>query len=469
MKNKSNNLKYGLIVVLCAIIVVPAAGILLIRMEGEDPSIGLSLSAEAIGISQTISVSISDKKSGLRRVWIGLMQGGKEVELVDRSFPGGGILKGGSVHTLPALKVKIEPGRSGLSDGKAVLRMAVWDYSWRGWWRGNKTYLEKTVQIDTKAPEIEVYSRFHNINQGGSGLVIYRISESCPRSGVLVEEGFFPGYSGYFSDPKMMMAFFGLNHDQGPGAKVVVEAVDKAGNRSTAGFYVHIRAQKFKSDVINVSDRFLETKMPEFDDRGATDANRSGIEKFIRVNRDVRKSSYAEIFELTTKTDSTIHWKGPFLRLPGSVRRAGFADRREYKYQSRTIDHQVHLGVDLASVRRAPAPVANSGKVVFVGRIGIYGKTVVIDHGFGLFSSYSHLSGFEVRKGQMVSKGDIIGRTGSTGLAGGDHLHFSMAVHNIPVNPIEWWDASWIKNNITDKMDAVASGLKETEAKGGQG
>jgi murein DD-endopeptidase MepM/ murein hydrolase activator NlpD len=89
--------------------------------------------------------------------------------------------------------------------------------------------------------------------------------------------------------------------------------------------------------------------------------------------------------------------------------------------------------------------------------MGIYGKTVVIDHGFGLFSTYSHLSAIDVQKGQMVSKGDVIGRTGSTGLAGGDHLHFGIIVHNTFVNPVEWWDASWIKNNITTKIETIKS------------
>jgi murein DD-endopeptidase MepM/ murein hydrolase activator NlpD len=70
---------------------------------------------------------------------------------------------------------------------------------------------------------------------------------------------------------------------------------------------------------------------------------------------------------------------------------------------------------------------------------------------------YAHLNASDVRKGQTVKKGDTLGRTGSTGLAGGDHLHFSILVHNTFVNPIEWWDASWIENNVTAKIKAVPS------------
>ena len=139
---------------------------------------------------------------------------------------------------------------------------------------------------------------------------------------------------------------------------------------------------------------------------------------------------------------------------------AGFADHRVYEYEGKVIDRQVHLGIDLASVQHAPVPAANSGVVQFSGDLGIYGKTVLIDHGFGLFSMYAHLNASDVTKGQQVARGDTIGRTGSTGLAGGDHLHFSILVHNTFVNPIEWWDAAWIHNNITVKIDAVPSNPK---------
>ena len=156
-------------------------------------------------------------------------------------------------------------------------------------------------------------------------------------------------------------------------------------------------------------------------------------------------------------TDTTKRWSGKFLRMPAAAKQAGFADHRTYKYNGKIIDHQVHLGLDLASVAHAPVPAANNGVVAFSGLLGIYGKTVLIDHGFGLFSMYSHLNRSDVSKGQEVSKGEILGRTGSTGLAGGDHLHFSILVNNTFVNPIEWWDADWIKNNILSKLEAVPS------------
>ncbi|MDM8552340.1 M23 family metallopeptidase, partial [Desulfobacterales bacterium HSG2] len=140
---------------------------------------------------------------------------------------------------------------------------------------------------------------------------------------------------------------------------------------------------------------------------------------------------------------------------------AGFADHREYRYAGRTIDHQVHLGLDQASVAHAPIPAANRGKVTYADDLGIYGQTIVIDHGFGLFSTYSHLSSFNVKKGQIVSRGETIGRTGKTGLAGGDHLHFGILIHNTFVNPIEWFDRAWVRNNVSKKIKTLKSRMNK--------
>jgi murein DD-endopeptidase MepM/ murein hydrolase activator NlpD len=136
--------------------------------------------------------------------------------------------------------------------------------------------------------------------------------------------------------------------------------------------------------------------------------------------------------------------------MPNSAPLSGFADRRTYVHNGTVIDHQTHLGFDLASLKLAAVPAAAAGRVAFVGSLGIYGTTVVLDHGLGLFSLYGHLSSAAVAQGGNVARGDSIGKTGETGLAGGDHLHFSVMVRGIHVDPIEWWDAHW----ITDHVDA---------------
>ncbi|MEJ2656246.1 MAG: M23 family metallopeptidase [Desulfobacterales bacterium] len=454
MKTINKTLKSKLFLVICLIVLLPVAWIAVVKFEGKAPSIVIETPSPYIGKTQTLSVTVSDPQSGVRKIWIGLIKDGKETVLFKKDLPSAGII-GGGTDLKTSFNINIDPESMGISDGKAMLRMVATDYSWRNWMRGNTAYLEKEVFIDTTPPDVNILSRIHNISQGGSGVVIYKLSEPCDRSGVVVGENFFPGYSGYFKDKNIFMAFFALNYNQGPGTRIFVKATDFAGNNAKAGFSYYIKKREFKKVLLHISDRFLNWKMPEFNVGDSPGSNTPLVDKFLKVNRDLRASNGKKLLEITRDSAGKLYWDNVFLRLPGSAREASFADHRKYKYKNHIIDQQVHLGIDLASVAHSPVPAANNGKVVFIGYLGIYGKTVVIDHGFGLFSTYSHLSGFDVKEGQVVSKGEIIGHTGSTGLAGGDHLHFGMLVHNTFVNPVEWWDATWIKNNITDKIEKI--------------
>ncbi|MEZ4484468.1 MAG: M23 family metallopeptidase [Syntrophotaleaceae bacterium] len=134
-------------------------------------------------------------------------------------------------------------------------------------------------------------------------------------------------------------------------------------------------------------------------------------------------------------TASSPAWQGAFLRLPNAANRAGFNEQRSYLYGGNKVDQQTHLGIDLASLANSPVPAANSGKVVFADYLGIYGNCVIVDHGLGLQTLYAHLSTIDANVGDQVDKGSILGRTGATGMAGGDHLHYGVTIAGIPVNP----------------------------------
>ena len=460
MKNQKKHTKLWIILFGCLVVVAALVVVGLVRMEGEKPSITLDLKSPFVGSLREITISAGDARSGLRRIWIALLKGGKEVVLHEEDFPAAGLWGGGKIHESSA-KIKIEPAKLGFSDGEAVLRMVVWDYSWRDWWHGNKTYLERKIIIDTRPPEIAVVSRAHNINQGGAGLVIFKTSEACPRSGVMVGGNFFPAHLFQAADKNVYLAFFALGYQQGPQTEIFVTASDRAGNSAKAGFNYHIRRKKFKKDRINITDSFLNRKLPEFSTVLSGKENLTAVEKFLIINRDLRQANYQQLTAFGRKTAGKMLWKGPFSRLPKSASRARFADHRTYVYKGRQIDKQVHLGIDLASVAHSPVPAANSGVVLFAGRVGIYGNTVVLDHGCGLLSMYSHLSRIGVKAGARVSRGDILGHTGTTGLAGGDHLHYGILIHNTFVNPMEWWDRHWIKDNVLYKIKMLKSGMKQ--------
>ena len=457
LKEKSKKKKLWFAGIAVAILLLlPVLWFSIVRLEGQKPEVIFEQDSTYIGKTHDFSISIADSNSGIRKIWIAMIQNGKEIVLTEQDFQSAGIFGGGKIKS-KSLNIPFEPEKHGFADGKAILRLAVWDYSWRGWWQGNQAYLEKDLIIDTRPPQIEMISTVHNLAQGGAGLVIYRTSEGCRLTGVQVGDNFFPAHGGYYKDPLIQLAFIGLGYQQGPETPIWVKAVDEAQNSARAAVKHYIRKKVFKEDNIQISDRFLDAKVPEFASIIAPDSSSSPVDKFLKINRDLRQANYQQISEVTQTTAAAIYWKGKFLRMPGAAKQAGFADHRTYKYKGKIIDRQVHLGLDLASVAHAPVPAANSGVVAFSGFLGIYGNTVLIDHGLGLFSMYAHLNSSDVSKGQAVSKGDILGHTGSTGLAGGDHLHFSILVDRTFVNPIEWWDPNWIENNILSKIQAVPS------------
>jgi murein DD-endopeptidase MepM/ murein hydrolase activator NlpD len=359
------------------------------------------------------------------------------------------------------LVVPVETGRHGLSDGDAVIQVQVTDQSWRGWNHGNLTEKEIPITIDTESPRVEVLSRQHNVERGGSGLVIYRLFEADINSGVQVGDRFFPGHTGLFEQSGIYAAFFALDHTQGPGTRISITAQDPAGNVTRKGFYHYIRDRGFKSDALKISDAFLEKTMPDFQlgdlESRIKKSDHPLLEKFLVVNTDLRNANVDKVLSVPVDTLPEMMWQDKFERMPGATR-AGFGDQRTYTYNGKEIGQSRHMGIDLASTAQSPVGAANAGRVILAEPVGIFGNTVIIDHGFGLASLYSHLSHMAVSVGDTVQKGHVIGNTGMTGLAAGDHLHFSMIVHNVFVNPLEWWDPNWIENNITAKIRAINEG-----------
>ena len=453
-EDKGKKINRWLVAVLCVLVVVPLIWFSYVKLEGEKPVIDMKGVPGVVPANFGIAGSVTDQKSGIARLWITLLQNGRETVLADEIFPAKGFLKKGGIFRAP-ISLTVDAKKLNISDGPAKLRVAAWDHSWRDWWRGNQAYIEKEIVFDTRPPVLSVLTTQHNAAQGGSGLVIYKLSEPCLESGVRLGENFFPGYSGYFEDPGIYLAFFAVPFDYDSQSDLYVSAVDLAGNSARSGFYHHIRSRKFKTDTLTISDHFLTWKLPEFQAMEGFPAGKSLVDQFIFINTDLRKRNNQDILANGRKTQNQIFWEGAFSRLPNSAPRAGYGDQRVYQYNGSTIGHAVHMGIDLASLQHAEVSAANRGRVVFAGDAGIYGNLVCLDHGFGLMSIYGHLSRIIVKPDDLVSKGDIIGYTGVTGLAGGDHLHFAMFIDHVFVDPLEWWDATWITNNITRKIEMV--------------
>ena len=426
-----------------AVAVLGAGTWLAIRMEGEPPAITFPKEVHALGKSTTVAFVAEDRKSGLRQLRAWVRQGEKSTPLFSEDYPSRGTNR-------REVSLTIDPKALGLADGPATLIVAALDHSLKNF-KGNSVFSEVPVTIDTEAPRLDILSTQYNVNRGGVGVVAYRLSEPAALTGVTVGDSFFPGFPEAAGGAGAHVAFFAIPWNAPTAPTFSLSARDAAGNEVRRAFSVRLLEKVFPADIIDISDRFLSTKIPEF--RAADPSLPADpVAAFLVVNRDWRARDHKRIREACATSSPTRLWSGPFLQMPNTKNMAGWAQSRTYKHNGQIIDRQTHLGLDLASTAGAPVPAANAGTVAFSGDLGIYGQAVILDHGQGVFSLYGHMSSLGVKPGEQVAKGAPVGASGQTGMAGGDHLHFSVLVSGTFVSPAEWLDAHWIADNVANKL-----------------
>ncbi len=438
---------FGILLTLLILGILAGGGLLAyFLIEGTPPDIELAQKPGVVGRSYRLEVQAKDDRSGLKTITVSILQGDKEIPVASKTFPVEQWWFGSGVKEAK-VSWEIKPLALGLAQGDATLKVVARDSSLRNGFKGNEQIVTVPIKIDTTPPRIALKSLVHNIRVGGSGVVTYKVSEEPERTGVIIDNKFFPGYP----DPKggklNFVAFVAIPYNNSSPKIFAVEAVDQAGNLGRASVPYRVLKRKKVRDTIRISDGFLQRKMPDFQVRHP-ELQGGLFQIFLYVNKELRAKNNQEIREICSKGSPEILWRGRFLRLPRSAQRANFADFRRYLYKGKEVAQAHHLGVDLASTSHAKVPAGNAGIVVFADYLGIYGNTVIIDHGMGLFTTYSHLSEISVNKGAQVQKGQIIGRTGITGLAGGDHLHYGMLISGVFVNPEEWWDKKWLQDHI---------------------
>jgi murein DD-endopeptidase MepM/ murein hydrolase activator NlpD len=445
------------LVVVVAVLGLAFVGLSAFRI-GPPSTIAIESDLPGIGNSTWITVTVEEPKRGLGDVEVQLVQG-ERVELL------------GSVEHTPlepwklwgprdsSTELRVEVGRSkidGLKEGDATIRVTA---ARAGAWlrRPEPAAEELTLPVKLRPPSLGVRSTHTYVSQGGCEAVVYRVGESAVRDGVQAGDWFFPGYPLPGGDERDRFALFSAPYDLEDPAAIRLIASDDVENRAEASFIDRFNKKPLRYDTIDVSDRFMErvvpailSQTPELSDKGNL------LDNYIQINNDLRTKNAETLKELAAASQPSFLWTRRFMQLPNSKVTSNFADRRTYLYEGREVDKQDHLGFDLASTQSAEIPASNNGVVVLARYFGIYGNAVVIDHGHGLMSLYGHLSSIAVEEGQPVVRGDSVGRTGATGLAGGDHLHFTLLLNGLAVNPIEWWDASWIKNRIQAKLGAQA-------------
>jgi hypothetical protein len=456
--------KFAFVLVFVALI---AAGLYAGAGYLDGPAVEIVSPQRFVGVSTPLEVTIDTPGGQLSSLTVEFEQNGTRTPLVvDRGAPPaptGQALAPDRVRLSQTLSRETVPGlQSG--PGRVIVtasRPVLYGT------RDLETVVARDVEVRLERPRLAVLSTHHYINQGGAEMVVYRVTPEDVRSGVMVGEVMYPGYpaSGIdadgirMSDAAVRVAFFALLHDQPLDAPIRLVAEDEAGNAATATFDFRVFPKPFKHSRIELDDRFLERVVPAIL-AGTDEVRPEGptIDQYVVINSELRRLNAARIGSFAGETAPELLWRGVvFHPFTNNAVESAFADRRTYFYEGREVDRQVHLGFDLASYAQTPIAAANRGRVLFADELGIYGNAVIIDHGMGLQSLYAHLSTIDVAPGVMVEKDQPIGRSGTTGLAGGDHLHFTMLLNGQMINPVEWWDAHWIEDRILRKLRSAAT------------
>jgi len=344
-------------------------------------------------------------------------------------------------------ELEIIPKKKGLYDGEAKIEIIV-----KSGLIKSKHYEIDTV-IDTVAPHIIIVSAPKVVKQGQTAAALVKVKEA-EKVFFKIKEKFFKTFAWKKAEEnklfKSYIIIFPVPYNLSKDTVFYVIAEDKAGNKATKSLRTTIKLQKFRSSKIDISDDFIHRVVYSLLNK---ETSEHPVEDFILINEKWRKRDIEKLYQIGQKSIPKKLWEGGFLQMKNTKVMATYGDRRTYYYKGKPISKSVHLGYDLASIERASVEASNTGIVIYAGELGIYGYTVIIDHGLGVMSLYGHLSKIKVKEGQKVDKGEEIGKTGSTGFAGGDHLHFGILVQGVEVSPIYWWDVKWIENNILNVIN----------------
>ena len=438
------NFAFTLIVL--ALIVAGAAW-----LRGGPPQIVASSLPRAIGAHKQ-AVLLIRSPDGVLSAQVSYRQDGRTLPVAAYKKGGRHWFLTGATPLRVALTLPL--GRSdvpGLQDGPAQLVVTAHTANLRA----SESTVTTTVQVQSVPPSLNVLSGLAYVMQGSAAMTVYTAAGTAVRSGVQLGDQFFRGYALPGAPPGTHFCLWTFPFNAPIDTPVNVIAEDAAGNRAVAPVSLKVLPLTTPIHPENISDAFIQSKVmtiiartPGLKDQG------SPLQDFLLVNQTLRRQDAAALRRAAADTAANFYWHGAFAALPDAAVEAHFGDHRLYLYHGRQVDSEYHLGYDLASVRHAPIPAANAGRVVWTKYFGIYGNCVLLDHGYGLMSLYGHMNDFAVQPGEMVKKGQILGHTDSTGMAMGDHLHFSMLIDGVQTDPLQWWDPHWVQGHILQPLQA---------------
>jgi hypothetical protein len=432
-----------------AIIFLAIVGTIALFVVSTPTSITIDPNVKIIGAATPVSVRIANPH-GVRRISAALEQGGVRYPLLEQISPSHRFFirrnQAPQTATLEAGKNKAPNLKEG--DARIVVETVADDF------RGRTDTASVNVKVVLAPPRVAPDDAQHYINQGGMELALLTPSGSWTEAGVKVGKYTFrsfplPGH------PEQRFAMFAYPWDLPDNVTPMVYARNLAGAEATATFWFKLFPKKFRVRDFPIDEPLMQKLVNQIDPDGTLAPGPDVLTRFLKINGEMRRKNNQQLADLRLKTEEKILWHGPFLHW--GKEESMFADVRNYIFKGQKVDQQVHLGFDLSDTANAPVHVANDGRVVWADSLGIYGNCVVVDHGYGLQSIYGHLNRIDVKVGDMVTKNGSLGVAGATGLAGGVHVHFSMQIDGVQINPMEWWDEHWIHDRILSKLDPEAA------------
>jgi len=332
-----------------------------------------------------------------------------------------------------------------------VLEVEAVDASKWNFFGGNTANQNALLRIDTARPELYALTNSYKITKGGAAAVVFRAQDANMKDlYIQTNDGhrFYP--TPFYKEGYFISLVAWPRREESFQADIIAQ--DKAGNVSRERIRFFLENRRYRISTIALTERFLGGKVTELAQEYSREVQlMSPIERFMFVNKTLRQDNDAQIAAVATQAPQALLGEGkltPFYPLKNGAAVASFGDHRKYTYEGQVVSESYHLGLDLASTAQADIVSSNDGRVVFARDTGIYGKTAILDHGLGLYTLYSHCSTLAVQEGDRVKAGDVIGKTGVTGFAFGDHLHFGVLVQGVEVRPEEWMDRGWMEDNV---------------------
>ncbi len=432
--------------------------------DGQPRGVGLT--------PTTLHLELSDWGAGLDEVVARVHQKSLTKEILRQS------LRGQSSATI---SFELAGERLRLEEGSVTLEIKAFD---RSFWSNSA---QKTVElrVDYRKPRLEVVTVMHNTRRGGAQLLIYKaIDEALAVSGVKVGNQTFVGYPAAGLDPEfdnksMFAVLYSVPLAEGNDPVVRLFAQDAVGNGNSTNFSYRILSRSERQIVVKVPDEFLRGTVNDLADRAYPRLRQLALASGESFGYRASSGSDAELYEKLRLVLSKVwpldnqdllaqlnkpsrferSWNVPFIQ-PNGVVLAGFGDRVVYKGDWVDSPSAVQTGFEFQMSKSDPTVYAAAdGIVSYVGDVGVYGRTVILDHGLGLRTVYSRLAGIAVKEGQSVAAGDELGTAGRTGFSRTLNTFFEVRIQGVPSDPREWWDRSWFEGHINEAISNAKRSL----------